>query len=113
MEQVVASTESNYDSTIILKLSSGQEIVGRLLHEDELQLLLKMPMIIHMQRTESNQFGMTLVPYSFAGNVEQVSFSKFHIIAMMPPDPQFAAQYSANLSGITLADSNSLPKLTL
>ena len=98
---------------VVIKLGTGQEVVGKLLHDDETQIVLESPFSIHVGRTEKNSLGMTLIPFSFAGEQHQVSISKLHIVCIMAADSQFSTQYTANLMDIKVVGADSLPKVTL
>lgn len=113
MENNEVASEPTGAPVVVVKLGTGQEVVGKLLHDDETQIVLESPLIVHVGRTEKNSLGMTLVPFSFAGEQHQVSLSKLHIVAIMAADQQFATQYLANLQGLVVAGANEMPKVTL
>ncbi len=82
--------------TVSLKLSSGEEIVGRLEEETPTKFVLYKPMVLIMQER-----GLGLAPYMFSVSPE----AKFNILAttvscVAKTEGEIADQYIATTSNI-------------
>jgi hypothetical protein len=85
--------------TVSLKLSSGEEIVGRLDEETTTRFVLNKPMVLIMQ-----QQGLGLAPFMFSVSPE----AKFNILAttvtcVAKTEGEIADQYIASTSNIQMA----------
>mgnify|MGYP000535090784 FL=1 len=85
--------------TVSLKLSSGEEIVGRLEEETPTKFVLTKPMVLIMQ-----QQGLGLAPYMFSVSPD----AKFNILAttvscVAKTEGEIADQYIATTSNIQMA----------
>jgi hypothetical protein len=84
--------------TVSLKLSSGEEIVGRLEEETPTKFVLTKPMVLIMQ-----QQGLGLAPYMFSVSPD----AKFNILAttvscVAKTEGEIADQYIATTSNIQM-----------
>jgi hypothetical protein len=84
---------------VSLKLSSGEEIVGRLDEETTTRFVLNKPMVLIMQ-----QQGLGLAPFMFSVSPE----AKFNILAttvtcVAKTEGEIADQYIASTSNIQMA----------
>lgn len=85
--------------TVSLKLSSGEEIVGRLDEETATRFVLHKPMVLIMQ-----QQGLGLAPFMFSVSPD----AKFNILAttvtcVAKTEGEIADQYIASTSNIQMA----------
>lgn len=85
--------------TVSLKLSSGEEIVGRLDEETPTKFILQKPMVLIMQ-----QQGLGLAPFMFSVSPD----AKFNILAttvtcIAKTEGEIADQYIATTSNIQMA----------
>lgn len=84
---------------ITIKLTSGEEIVARLVEETEGYYKLSRPMVIAM-----GQNGPGLMPYLFTVNPDkEVKINKGTIVVVEATDKQFADQFLQATTGIKLA----------
>lgn len=86
------------NEVISLKVSSGEEIIGRYVREDDRYFYLTKPNVLMM-----NPQGMGMVPYMFTVNPdEDYAITKGSIITLSRTDSDVAKQYLSKTSGIAL-----------
>jgi len=84
---------------ITLKLTSGEEIVAKLVAETDSHYKLSRPMVIGM-----GERGPGLMPYLFTVNPEkEVKLSKITVTVAEATDKAFADQFIQSTTGIKLA----------
>lgn len=84
---------------ITLKLTSGEEIVAKLVDETETHYKLSKPMVIGM-----GQKGPGLMPYLFTVNPsKEIKLSKITVTVAESTDEAFAKQFVESTTGIALA----------
>jgi hypothetical protein len=84
---------------ITLKLTSGEELVGKLTAETDTYYKLSRPMVIGM-----GQKGPGLMPYLFTVNPDkEIKLSKITVTVAEATDEQFAKQFLESTTGIALA----------
>lgn len=84
---------------VTLKLTSGEEIVAKLVEETETHYKLSRPMVIGM-----GQQGPGLMPYLFTVNPnKEVNLLKSTVTVVEATDEVFAKQFLESTSGIQLA----------
>ena len=83
---------------ITLKLTSGEELVAKLVEETSAHYKLSKPMVIGM-----GQKGPGLMPYLFTVNPDKdVKLLKQTVTVAEPTDAEFAKQFLESTSGIKL-----------
>ena len=83
---------------ITLKLTSGEEIVAKLVEDNPLFYKLKNPMVIGM-----GQKGPGLMPYLFTVDPEkEIKLSKVTVTVAEATEKQFADQFIESTTGIKL-----------
>lgn len=83
---------------ITLKLTSGEEIVAKLVEEGDLYYKLSKPMVIGM-----GQKGPGLMPYLFTVHPDKdIKLNKNTITVVEETDADFAKQFLQSTSGIAL-----------
>ncbi len=83
---------------ITLKLTSGEEIVAKLVEDGPLYYKLSRPMVIGM-----GQQGPGLMPYLFTVNPDKdVKIFKTTVVVAEATDKQFADQFIQSTTGIKL-----------
>lgn len=90
--------EAPYKSndTVTVKLSSGEELVGRFVKEDAQKLTLKKPLAI-----VATQQGLGLGPYAFTVNQDsEIGLNKAVIVFVAKTETQMAKQYVTSTTGI-------------
>lgn len=84
---------------ITLKLTSGEEIVAKLVAENDFYYKLSKPMVIGM-----GQHGPGLMPYLFTVDPDkEIKLQKHTITVAEASDEKFAKQFLEQTSGIKLA----------
>lgn len=84
---------------VTLKLSSGEEIVGKLVEETDTFYKLSKPLILSM-----NQQGLGMVPFTFTGNPDKdYIIHRNSVIAITTTVKDFADQYIKGTTGLELA----------
>jgi hypothetical protein len=84
---------------ITLKLTSGEELVAKLVEEQDSFYKLSRPMVIGM-----GQQGPGLMPYLFTVHPDkEVKISKSAVTVAESTDKQFADQFVQSTTGIKLA----------
>jgi hypothetical protein len=84
---------------ITLKLTSGEELVAKLVDETDAYYTLSKPMVIGM-----GQKGPGLMPYLFTVAPDKdIKLSKQTVTVAEPTDKQFANQFIESTTGIALA----------
>lgn len=84
---------------IILRLSAGEEVIGKVDHLDEENIYLSKP-----YRPIMTQQGLALAPFSVLSSSDS-AISKKHIVSNYPPDGEVETQYLQIASGIDLTTS--------
>jgi hypothetical protein len=84
---------------VTLKLTSGEEIVGKLVEETTTHYKMKRPMVIGMGAQ-----GPGLMPYLFTVHPDkEIKLSKATVVVAEATDKQFADQFVQSTTGIALA----------
>lgn len=84
---------------VTLKLSSGEEIITKLVEENTNEYKISKPLVLSM-----SQQGIGMVPYLFTGNPEKdLSISRSSVTVITTTEKQFADQYIQGTTGIKLA----------
>lgn len=84
---------------ITLKLTSGEELVAKLVEETATHYKLSRPMVIGM-----GQQGPGLMPYLFTVNPEkEIKISKTALTVVEATDEMFAKQFIQSTTGIALS----------
>jgi len=95
---MLISKKFKENDVISLKISSGEEVIGRYLREDDMFFYLTKPNVLMM-----NPQGMGMVPFMFTVNPDQdYAISKNSIITFSITDGDVAKQYLSKTSGIAL-----------
>ena len=84
--------------TVSIKLSSGEEILGRLDKEDDKHITIAKPLMLVVQ-----QQGMGLAPYMFTvGHDNKFNINQQNIICVAKTEKSMASQYVEKTSGLAL-----------
>ena len=84
---------------ITLKLTSGEELVAKLIEEQDSFYKLTRPMVIGM-----GQQGPGLMPYLFTVHPDkEIKISKITVVVVEATDKQFADQFVQSTTGIALS----------
>lgn len=83
---------------ISMKLSSGEELVTKLVEETDAGYRVSKPLVLSV-----GQQGIGMIPFMFTVNPEkEVVINKTSVIAAQVTDKQFADQYTQGTTGIAL-----------
>ena len=93
---LVQSTYKSND-TVSIKITSGEEIVGRLVEETSDYVRLKKPMMV----VAAGQ-GIGLAPYMFTSASEDMSFNKDLIVTMTCTVADINTKYLETTTGLKL-----------
>ena len=84
---------------ITIKLTSGEELVAKLIEETASHYKLAKPLVLSM-----TQQGIGMMPYLFTVNPDKdVQLNKSTVTVIVPTDKQFSDQYIQGTTGIKLA----------
>jgi hypothetical protein len=83
---------------VTIKLTSGEEIIAKLVHDDNDSVRLSKPLVL---TATNNSLGM--VPYLFTVNPDkEIKMMKSTIVVMECTDTEYSKQYSSATSGLIL-----------
>ena len=81
---------------VYVRLSNGDELIGKFIHQTNMGLTLEYPMVIE-ERTDviSGRTALVLSKYMLFGAPadEKVTLSPYHIIAQCEPKPEIVSYY--------------------
>lgn len=93
---MIIETPYEINDVISIKLSSGEELVGKLLEETHDTITLSKPLMLSMTPK-----GMGLAPYMFTVNPEtKISFNQKNIITVVKTMETMAKQYIQSTTGL-------------
>ncbi len=83
---------------ITIKLTSGEELIGKLVEEGPMHYKVSKPMVL-----TAGQQGLGMAPYLFTVNPEKdIKISKSTVTVCEATDKQFADSYISGTTGIKL-----------
>jgi DhnA family fructose-bisphosphate aldolase class Ia len=84
---------------VTIKLTSGEELVAKLVEDGPLFLKLSKPLVLSMSPQ-----GVGMVPYLFTVSPDkEIKVNKSTVVVLEASDKQFADQYLQGTTGIKLA----------
>ena len=88
----------------ILKLITGEEVIARVIAEENNLITLKKPMTLQMipPTTSTGQIGFALVPWMKAAKNERVTISIEHILTEDEASEQTEKNYLQMVTGLSL-----------
>ena len=90
------------DDVVVMKLSSGEEIIGRYQQEDTDNVELRKPLAMAMTQT-----GPTMAPYFACVDVMEyngaIKFNKDLVVAIAKPHKNFSDAYMQATTGIDVS----------
>jgi len=84
----------------VLKLVTGEEILGEILSEEADRIAVKNPLLIMMQRTQNGEVGMGFLPYLPYSEDRQFTFKSDHVLVCKEVDSELKNQYNKIFGGI-------------
>jgi len=95
---MLLETPYKEQDVVSIKLSTGDEIVGKLLSEDDKQIVLSKPLAL-----TATQQGMGLVPFMFTVDQEsKFPFNKDLILIVMKTEKEMSTNYIQSTTGLSL-----------
>lgn len=89
---------------ITIALPGGQEVLGKLVREDETNVVLSQPLTIAF-----SQKGVTFQAFTVTGASQgEVTVIRHHIVAMMKTNDDTAQSYRAATSGLVVPEKPGL-----
>ena len=89
---------------ITLKLSSGEEIISRVVERDETTITLDRPNMIGLAPGPDGQVGIQLMPWVASNqDSKEVKVSLAHVVAEIVPHDELEKGYLGKTSGIALS----------
>jgi hypothetical protein len=83
---------------VTLKLTSGEELVAKLVEEGPLHYKISKPLVLSM-----TQKGIGMVPYLFTVSPDKdIKVSKNTVVVMEATEKEFADQYLSGTTGIAM-----------
>ena len=93
---MLIETPYKTNDTVTIKLSSGEELVGRFVKENNETLTVKKPLAIM-----ATQQGLGLGPYAFTVNQDsEINLNKAVIVFVAKTETEMAKQYVTSTTGI-------------
>jgi hypothetical protein len=87
------------NDVISFKVSSGEEILGRYVREDDVNFYVTKPSVLMM-----NQQGMGMIPYMMTVSPEsEYAIARASVITYARTDDEIGKQYLSRTSGIQLS----------
>lgn len=85
---------------VSLKLTSNDEVIGKLVSDDNGTIVLNKPVVLAMA-----QSGPTMVPYMLTAEptVHEFTFKEQHVVHCVPTAKTLASQYIQGTTGIVSA----------
>jgi hypothetical protein len=87
---------TDLDRYVVLKLISGEEVLGTLVKEDDYELKIQFPMLVkHVQRHMGGMPVESIVLGAFSHFCadDEFTFSKQHVIILKDMDPRYVDEY--------------------
>jgi len=95
---MLLETPYKENDIVSIKISTGDEIVGKLLSEDDNQIVLSKPLAL-----TATQQGMGLVPFMFTVDQEsKFPFNKKSVMIIMKTEKEMATNYIQSTTGLSL-----------
>lgn len=90
----------------ILKLITGEELIGKIVYDRIDEVVIDNPANIHMAPTQDSRMQLYLIPYAPYAEKDQFTLSKSHVIMHYEPNVDLLNKYNHMFgSGIQIASS--------
>ena len=88
----------------ILKLITGEELIGKVVDEGEIGIVIDDPANIHMAPTQDSRMQLYLIPYAPYADKDQSTLKPQHVIMQYEPNTDLLNKYNSMFgSGIQIA----------
>lgn len=88
---------------VVYKLSTGEEILGKVQSSDEKNVTLEDVRIVVVSPNQSGQFGVSFIPFMFSQPEGEVVINRSTIVGSSTPISDFEKGYLSQVSGIDLS----------
>ncbi|CAD8327794.1 hypothetical protein [uncultured phage] len=96
-------------SVQILKLITGEELIGTVRRFSNDEFVIDNPANIHMAPTQDSRMQLYLIPYAPYAEKDQFTFKQEHVIMQYEPNTDLLNKYNHMFgSGIQIAGAGSL-----
>lgn len=103
---LIETTRYNDGDILSIKLSSGEEVIGKYVKDTDEHLILDRPLMLAM-----SQKGVGMAPVLMTVNPEsKLKFSKTAVMVVAESDQEIAKQYLYQTTGIQPVGSSSIIK---
>jgi len=93
----------------ILKLITGEELIGKIVANDFAGIIIDNPANIHMAPTQDSKMQLYLIPYAPYAEKDQFTLKQEHVIMQYEPNTDLLNKYNHMFgSGIQIAGAGSL-----
>lgn len=94
------------DQIVVLKVSTGEEIVGRLAEKSDEQMMLeKVRSLVMVPGPNPGEVGVQLIPFMTSNVDGKLGISISHIVATSAAEDNLERMYLQQTSGIDLSTS--------
>lgn len=95
------------EEVVVFKLSTGEELMGRLGKQDDDTATINKPVSIAMvPGPQQGQMGISLVPFLVSNtDADSVAIMRAHIVATARPNKDLESRYIEATTGLSLATS--------
>ena len=88
----------------ILKLITGEELIGKIVVQDDAGIVIDNPANIHMAPTQDSRMQLYLIPYAPYAEKDQFTLKQQHVIMQYEPNTDLLNKYNSMFgSGIQIA----------
>ena len=97
------------DSIQIIKLSSGQELIAKIVERADGVTVVSHPMTVQPVR-EGNQMKISLMPFLWgAASGEAMPINDYHVVCMTKANPDLRNEFAGAIGDVVIAT----PRITL
>jgi hypothetical protein len=90
-------------TVVALKLISGDEVIGEVIHETDSFVSLKNALLVAIQQSPDGRTGLGFLPFMpYLGKEKIIKFEKARIVVQEEVDEQMKNQYNSVFGGIVV-----------
>jgi hypothetical protein len=103
---LVKTEQYKKGDVVSIRLSNGEEIMGKFLEEDDVIITLDKPKVVRLVQHQDGGTQVVLQPYMVSKNPDSdFPVRKVHMMSVVETDELMAKDYLSSTSGIALATS--------
>jgi len=91
-----------------LKMTSGEEVIGRVEHDEDGETYISSPLVIQIMQLPQGGFGLGLIPWVHSSKTQRVQLNFAQVMAQVDPDKDIQDEYISQTSGIKIASAGLL-----